>query len=526
MKKTINKYGLQWGLLTGILMGTSYPPFPAWALLFAFVPLWLYWWKKAENLKQVFWSGFVAQFTLMMIGFNWVFYVAREFGHIPPFFSFLILLIFCAFGALHVVFAGLIVCGIRKRFPMNAGGFFLTLATFTGLLEWTYPQIFPWNLGYSLFYSHLNIAQTAELIGFAGISFVIFVLNGLIALAVSRYPEKSWKTLAATVVLILLVGEAIGYGLKARIQGTEDASLNVLLVQPNIGNYEKHYQKFGGRYQGPVVRTNLELIRQGLRDSPQLPNLVVLPETAYPQALDQWFLHQPYAREFVDFVQNSQTNFIVGAYSRNQPFSQNARVNFNAMFGASKDGKILPPYRKHILLAFGEYIPGGQYFPWVYNLVPNIGNFARGDGPATFSLEGINYSPLICYESLDPLYVSDSTNPETHIYVNVTNDSWFGTHFEPFQHMSMAIARTIEFRRPMIRATNTGISTIADMTGKMLISGPQNVEWTGGATLRYRTQPTKTVYQCLAPWMTWIFVLIAAITLAIAIRRGRGKVRT
>ena len=43
-------------------------------------------------------------------------------------------------------------------------------------------------------------------------------------------------------------------------------------------------------------------------------------------------------------------------------------------------------------------------------------------------------------------------------FVNVTNDSWFGAPAEPYQHLCMTLARGVEFRRPVVRATNTGIS--------------------------------------------------------------------
>ncbi|MCG6535916.1 MAG: apolipoprotein N-acyltransferase, partial [Syntrophales bacterium LBB04] len=54
------------------------------------------------------------------------------------------------------------------------------------------------------------------------------------------------------------------------------------------------------------------------------------------------------------------------------------------------------------------------------------------------------------------------------LLVNITNDAWFGYSSAPYQHLSMAVFRTIEDRLYLVRAANTGISAIVDPTGKIL----------------------------------------------------------
>src|SRR5271156_2515628 len=81
-KGTELKGPISWGIATGVLFATSYPPFPAWALFFSFAPLWVYWFR-AKSLKQVLISAFSAQFVFNLIGFNWIAHTAIEYGHIP-----------------------------------------------------------------------------------------------------------------------------------------------------------------------------------------------------------------------------------------------------------------------------------------------------------------------------------------------------------------------------------------------------------------------------------------------------------
>jgi apolipoprotein N-acyltransferase len=51
--------------------------------------------------------------------------------------------------------------------------------------------------------------------------------------------------------------------------------------------------------------------------------------------------------------------------------------------------------------------------------------------------------------------------------VNVTNDGWFRDSAQPLQHFNNALFRCIEFRRPMIRAANTGVSGFIDERGSV-----------------------------------------------------------
>ena len=96
-----------------------------------------------------------------------------------------------------------------------------------------------------------------------------------------------------------------------------------------------------------------------------------------------------------------------------------------------------------------------SYYGWF----PHTADFARGDGPQIRRYRGLLLGPQICYEGLFPGFSRKLADQGAQVFVNVTNDSWFGTRAEPYQHLAMTLARGIEFRRPVIRATNTGIST-------------------------------------------------------------------
>jgi len=127
-----------------------------------------------------------------------------------------------------------------------------------------------------------------------------------------------------------------------------------------------------------------------------------------------------------------------------------------------------PHYSKTILLAFGEYIPGEQIFPEIRDWLPETGHFARGSGPTSLlNWNGYKMGAQICYESLFPGFSRSLAELGAQFIVNATNDSWYGTWQEPYQHMYMTLARGVEFRRPVLRVTNTGVSTVSLLRGNL-----------------------------------------------------------
>ncbi|MDK9717669.1 MAG: apolipoprotein N-acyltransferase, partial [Trichlorobacter sp.] len=72
---------------------------------------------------------------------------------------------------------------------------------------------------------------------------------------------------------------------------------------------------------------------------------------------------------------------------------------------------------------------------------------------------------LVCYEVIFPELARAQVNAGSRVLVNITNDAWFGRSSAPYQHLSMAAFRAVETRTPLIRAANTGITSIIDQNG-------------------------------------------------------------
>lgn len=509
MQTWLRNYSLP--ILSGILVGTSYIPFPPWATLFALVPLW-YWWLKQTSWKKIWWGGWCTQFVLSLIGFNWVAHTVHEFGHLPWPLAALVLVLFCGFANLQVPLAGLVWWFACQKLKLDRFVSVWLLVSCAILTELAYPMIFDWHMGYMYLAAHLPAAQLAEWIGFRGLSSLTYLINGIVLAYVLQ--PKFRKPAAAAIVILLIGMNGLGILLHKRLS-PPDASAKVLLVQANIGNLEKQEAEKGDLFRQSILDTYLNLTEAGLKA--RHPDLVVWPETAFPHFLNEpYFDSTGYARQLAEFVKTRQINLVTGGYGYNPQTQQIT----NSMYFIGQDGLMKDQsYSKTVLLAFGEYMPGASWFPLLQQINSEIGNFARGEGPAVRRMDGLALGPLICYEGLFDDFARSLAVQGSQILINITNDSWYGKWQQPYQHMYMTLARAIESRRPIIRDTNTGISTIARADGTILAQSPLHEPWQSLYDVPYYSRPAPTFFMGAGYYFSWALMLALA---ALSIWRGRS----
>jgi apolipoprotein N-acyltransferase len=169
-------------------------------------------------------------------------------------------------------------------------------------------------------------------------------------------------------------------------------------------------------------------------------------------------------------------------------------------------------YGKRHLLPFGEFIPPG--FGWfVAQMNIPIGDQARGHSSAALAVGGQRVRPVICYEDLFGEDMVDSvvgTEPAT-VFANATNLAWFGSLMVQDQHLQISRMRALEFQRPMVRATNTGITGVVDHRGELVARLPSDTPGLLETQVRGRTGAT--------PYARWLSALglwpLAVLALAV-----------
>ena len=135
---------------------------------------------REKSLTSIFWTGWIAQFVFNLVGFNWVAFTIHEFGHFPWPAAVLVLFAFCAITNLFIPLVGILWRVFCEKLQLGADLRIWTLVLFTAVGERIFPMIFKWNFGYPWLWGGFPAVQLADIFGFAGLSSLTLVLNGLL----------------------------------------------------------------------------------------------------------------------------------------------------------------------------------------------------------------------------------------------------------------------------------------------------------------------------------------------------------
>jgi apolipoprotein N-acyltransferase len=478
--------------LSGVLYFLSWIGFGIWPLAFVcFVPL--LWILRNATPRQALWLGAWMGFVTHLGGYTWIMHVLRVFAFAPPPLAFLGYLLVCvAQGFLFgVMSSALVWVGRRTRWPATA---LLPLALVA--TEFAYPLLFQSYTGVALM-PLLPLVQIADLGGPLILSALQAVVNGALFDALEAWLTGRAAPLPAMVVsLIALVGSAsYGYLRLVRVHGAEEAApkIPVGLAQPNVGEVELHANPMAS------VRT---LQQQTAELHARGASLVVWPEVGYNvRPL------RPGDTDGRAITGGVPVAAIVGVIRVED------REVFNSAVMIDESGRIGDHYDKIQLLAFGEYIPGGEWFPQLYQWSPLASHLTRGRSTAPLRWKSWRFATFICYEDILPGIVrsilADEGQGRAHAMVNLTNDSWYGAGHEQEQHLMLAAVRSIEHRRWLLRATSTGISAFVDSAGRVVQRIERNQR--GVALTQVPMLVGTTPYAVLGDWPGWVALSIIAL---------------
>jgi len=409
--------------------------------------------------------------VIMLGGFYWITYVVHEFGQLSWGLSGLLFFLFCGFGALNFPVFSVLIYLFKKRllqspvFPFWAA---IGIPALFTSVEWLIPKLFPWFVGHSL-YKELWLIQLTEFTGASLLTFSLFSLGLTGGVVFSRsqvLPKISILTLLFPITLLSLQA-LFSYWTHHYRKFDLSQEIKIGLVQANIGSLDKL-----AAHKGLMSKVDFTIkTYQSLTDSIllQKPDLILWPETAIPFQLNTPSLKQ---KNLLNYFLGTGVPFIVGAYAQSPYRLYN---DYNAAFLIEPQNTENPSdaYYKNILLAFGEYLPLGSFFPNLYGLFPQVSDFERGDKQNSFFLNNQHLLGIsICYEAIVPSFMRKIARKNIKAFINLTNDSWFGPTSEPYLHGSLTVFRAIEHRIPLARVTNTGSSFVVDHLGNMSEPSP------------------------------------------------------
>jgi len=321
---------------------------------------------------------------------------------------------------------------------------------------------FPWMLlGYTLAGS-ATLRQAADLAGVHGLSFLLALSSVSVHLAGrrlrDRFPAKAAIPLVPGIAAILFL---VLYGRSGSPNPAGSANripeVTVAIAQGGIDQSVK----WSPGNQLATLGIYGELTRTAREAGAQV---VVWPETAAPFFYG-W--EAGLSRRLEAVAVGGGIPILFGA-----PWydPEGGGKFYNSVFQMDARGVVLGRYDKRHLVPFGEYIPLRSVLFFLEKLTPGGGDFSTGTSPALFKVHGQPVAASICYEALFPALIREGVLEGATWLVNVTNDAWFGDTVAPHQHLAMARMRCVEFRRPMVRAANSGISAVVDADGGIAAS--------------------------------------------------------
>jgi len=420
-----------------------YLPLAAFAVL-----VWL--WLRAGSPAEAARLGFGFGAALFLGGVSWVYVSLHDFGMMPAPLAAIATVLFCAFLALYPATVGYLQARVGGTPVMRA---LVLVPGLWTLAEWLRGWIFtgfPWlALGYSQLDSPL--AGYAPISGVFGVSFMTALAAGCIALAVRR-ERPAWLPVG-----LLVVVAADGFAL-AQIDWTTPRGdpVSVALIQGNIPQSLKFVP---GRYESTLA-TYARLAESA--DA----RLVVMPETAIPrflEAVDPEYLERLRLRAAAQ-----DGDVLVGV-----PMRDTGGRYYNAVVSIGASPR--QTYAKDHLVPFGEFIPPG--FGWVLTIlkIPLSDFSAGGARQQPLVVAGQRVAVNVCYEDAFGEEIIRQL-PEATLLANVSNVAWFGDSLAPAQHLRISRMRALETGRPMLRATNTGVTAIVDARGDVVSRLPMFTE--------------------------------------------------
>lgn len=474
-------------ILSGILLGASFPPLPfpfTLLMFFALVP-YLKFIEEKERLLDINRKTYLMAFFFSAVTIYWVGSWQKESDTFLMISGALLLFV----NPAQLLIPSTLYYFTKKIFKRN-------LALYTFPLFWvTYEYLtmiteirFPWmtlGSGLALFNDFI---QVADIVGSLGLSLIVLYINIFLYKAYLHFKEKGKKFYLnlGTAVLIFLVVLVYGFVRKASYTLPEK-SIKVGLIQPDLSPWDK----WSSGDLNSILNIYLDLSAQAIDDGAEI---IIWPETALPVYLFGGGNHL-IIDTIYKFLRANNIYLLTGMpdlirHKENIP--DDAKYNesgdfyystYNAILLLSPDNLNIQRYGKMKLVPFGEKVPYADKLKFLGDLIKwgvgitgwNVGKDTtvfslpfpeKNNGRISYNLnDTLKINGLVCYESVFPDLIAQFADKGAGLIAVVTNDSWYGKLSGPYQHKEYAALRAVENRRTVVRAANGGVSCVINPLG-------------------------------------------------------------
>lgn len=435
-------------LLSGILLGLSFPPFHLGFLAWIFlVPLFKIFYEKNKFQEKAL-SFYIAGFTSYAIITHWVALNSGTSVQVAV----LSYLAICIFYPLYWLVFLFILNSLKKlKFSTNTQLILIPLIwVFIENLRDFGPLAAPW-LNFSLSQTGYDRLIQAVSIHVDLSTFLIVLFNILFFKFIFLKEKKYFYVFLSILIINAIVGQVI---ISNYNSGNFSKEIRVSIGQPVIYPDEKWNPNL--RERNEKIMNNL--LEQSLKAN---PDIIIWPEAALTS-----FLAVSKSKKRIDLQQKLNNSALITGIPQRVYLNDELKVYNSAIFMKS-DG-FYDTYQKIFLVPFAEYVPFFQNWLTKINQFDDMGSFTPGENYNTFEINNIKSSIMICYDSSSYRIAKKMVDKGAEIIFVVTNDSYVGKAM-PYQHFEHAKLRAIELGIPIVQSANNGISGIILPSGEVLL---------------------------------------------------------
>jgi len=294
---------------------------------------------------------------------------------------------------------------------------------------------FPWLLPGLVLIDTIG-QDLIPLIGIYGGSFFVYFISLFL---LGSFQSKSYKQVFVGLCLLIIFYPHPGYK-----QPLEDEGMNIAIIQPSLDPFQKYENSYKNTIESALVN---------LSNTNKDVDLLIWPESPLPYLNSSQDMNKLLAR----------TNNLPVILSGGWEYSNGDLQNVMSVLGEKQI------YAKQHLVIFGEYIPFEGILRGLIEFfdMPMSTIKAGNTNQELFTINGKQVLGLICFDIAFPLsYINQSKKAD--FIVNISNDTWFGSSYGPYQHLQIVRARALEFNKWIARGTSDGISTIVDNKGTIV----------------------------------------------------------
>ena len=452
----------------------------------------------ASNLQPATpWQGFLLGFVCGIVWYagtcHWIFDTMRLYGGLNVPMALLVLFLFCCYlGLYHGLFGLLLSLLGRPRDLRRA----LVIAPFLWVaVELARTRItgFPWNLLGVAQVDNVALCRIAAWTGVYGISFEIALVNVAFAAAflIPRAKRAAMLVAAVAAAAVLQAGRLVE-------APPVNADRAALLVQQNV----PVQAEWTPAYFQQTLSELTELTLNSASD--HKTDLIVWPESPAP-----FFTNDAKFRDAISqLARDTNAWIVVGAIGSDAPQPNADGPIFNSAALISPSGQWTSRYDKVHLVPFGEYLPFPSLFSFAGGLTKEVGQFEHGTSHRPLIAGGESLGLFICYESIFPDEVRQFADQGAEVFVNISNDGWYGDSGAYAQHLNQTRMRAIENNRWILSATDTGVTASIDPLGRVAARIPRKQR--AALVAPYALTSVTTFYTRHGDWFAYVCAIISA----------------